>query len=105
MTVSLRFRRLATAASALVMALGLTACGDDATQDPAGGTTTAAADASFPGVITHDKGETTLEAKPERIVALDLSLVGAVVSLERPLVGGIATYRDLAGFPDYFGDA
>ena len=104
--MSLRFRRLATTATALVMALGLTACGDDATtQSSSGGTTSAAADESFPRVITHDKGETTLEAKPERIVALDLSLVGAVVSLERPLVGGIATYRDLAGFPDYFGDA
>lgn len=103
--MSSHLRRLATTATALVMALGLTACGDDATQDAASGTRTAESDADFPRVITHDKGETTLDHKPERIVALDLSLVGAVVSLERPLVGGIATYRDLAGFPDYFGDA
>jgi iron complex transport system substrate-binding protein len=97
MTVS---RRLAMA---LVLTLGLTACGDGTTEQESAGTTQA--DAAFPRVLTHDKGETTLESKPERIVALDLSLVGAVVSLERPLVGGIATYRDLAGFPDYFGDA
>jgi iron complex transport system substrate-binding protein len=100
-----RSRRLVTMTAALAMALGLAACGDGATQDSAGGTSTAGSDASFPRTITHDKGETTLERKPERIVALDLSLVGAVVSLERPLVGGIATYRDLTGFPPYFGDA
>lgn len=101
--MSLRTSRLAMAATALAIVVGLTACGDDTTE--ASGTNAAQADAGFPRVIKHDKGETTLDHKPERIVALDLSLVGAVVSLERPLVGGIATYRDLKGFPPYFGDA
>lgn len=102
--MSLRARKLATAATALAMTVGLTACGNGTTEQESA-STTQAADASFPREITHDKGTTTLESKPERIVALDLSLVGAVVSLERPLVGGIATYRDLTGFPPYFGDA
>lgn len=102
--MSLRARKLAMAATALAMTLGLTACGNGTTEESSA-STTPAADASFPREITHDKGTTTIESKPERIVALDLSLVGAVVSLERPLVGGIATYRDLTGFPPYLGDA
>lgn len=61
--------------------------------------------AGFPRTIDHHQGSTTIEAPPERIVALDNSLVEAVVALERPLVGGIGSYRDQSGFPDYLGDA
>ena len=63
------------------------------------------ADAAFPRTVTHDKGETEIPEQPQRIVALDNSLVEAVVLLERPLVGGISSYRDLKGFPPYLGDA
>jgi iron complex transport system substrate-binding protein len=91
----------AGALAALVLSTGLAACGDSAPADsPAG-----AADEGFPRTITHHKGQTTLDHKPERIVALDLSLVGAVVSLERPLIAGVASYSDITEFPSYLGDA
>ncbi len=50
-------------------------------------------------------GTTEIPEQPERIVALDNSLVEAVVLLDRPLVGGISSYRDQTGFPPYLGDA
>ncbi|WP_243740496.1 iron-siderophore ABC transporter substrate-binding protein [Streptomyces sp. 8K308] len=99
--------RLATLLLSLAMAGALTACGgsedDGAADDPAA--SAGASDAAYPRTITHDKGETVLEARPERIVALDNSLVEAVVTLDGNLVGGISSYRDLGGFPEYLGDA
>jgi len=64
-----------------------------------------AAGSHYPQTITHDKGTTVLPARPQRVVALDNSLVEAVVLLKRPLVGGISSYRDLKGFPPYLGEA
>ena len=96
--------RAAALALAAVSATVLTACGSSASDAaPAADKTTS--DASYPRTITHHKGSTDLSAKPQRIVALDNSLVEAVVLLERPLVGGIASYRDQADFPPYLGDA
>lgn len=96
--------RLARVAALTAAAAILAACGSstDATiaQEQA-----AAPDSSFPRTVTHDKGMTEILQKPQRIVALDNSLVEAVVLLERPLVGGIGSYRDLKGFPPYLGDA
>jgi iron-siderophore transport system substrate-binding protein len=95
-------RRPGIAAAALLAALSLlVACGDD----PAPGPATGGGGEGFPRTITHHKGETVLDHKPERIVALDLSLVGAVVSLERPLVAGVASYSEITEFPSYLGDA
>jgi iron complex transport system substrate-binding protein len=68
-------------------------------------TATKTADSSYPRTITHDKGKTVIPARPQRIVALDNSLVEAVVLLKGPLVGGISSYRDLKGFPAYLGPA
>ncbi|MQA82940.1 MAG: ABC transporter substrate-binding protein [Streptosporangiales bacterium] len=94
-------RRVAVALPALALA-GLTACGGTAGSetDSAG-----SGGSGFPHTVTHHKGETELDHKPKRIVALDNSLVEAVVALDRPLVGGISSYRDLKGFPPYLGDA
>ncbi|MEV0170390.1 iron-siderophore ABC transporter substrate-binding protein [Streptomyces sp. NPDC050803] len=100
-----RFGALALTA---VLAAGLTACGgsDNADTKSADSSTSAAEkSAGFPRTVEHHKGSTELEAKPERIVALDNSLVEAVVALDRPLVGGIGSYRDQKGFPEYLGDA
>lgn len=109
--------RVAAAAVAAALTVGLAACGDDKKDDAgsagasasagtggqaAGGTDKAA---GFPLTITHDKGTTEIKAKPQRIVALDNSLVEAVAALDRPLVGGIGSYRDQKGFPAYLGDA
>lgn len=84
----------------------LTACGSNRDVSAASpgehGTTSGP---SFPRTITHDKGSTEIPERPKRIVALDNSLVEAVVLLERPLVGGISSYRDQSGFPRYLGDA
>jgi iron complex transport system substrate-binding protein len=93
---------LAAAALALVAACGGTS-NDTApqAQQPAA----EQSDAQFPRTITHDKGTTEIPARPERIVALDNSLVEAVVLLDRPLVAGISSYRDQTGFPPYLGDA
>lgn len=94
-------RRLA---APLVVALALLAagCGSSSSdaEQPA-----ADRDAGFPRTIRHHKGTTTIERKPQRIVALDNSLVEAVVLLGRPLVGGISSYRNLKDFPPYLGDA
>jgi iron complex transport system substrate-binding protein len=102
---SLRRTALVVAGLALAAACGGTS--NDAT--PAGQQQAqqqaAQSDTGFPRTITHDKGTTEIPAHPQRIVALDNSLVEAVVLLDRPLVGGISSYRDQKGFPPYLGDA
>ncbi|MBW3639730.1 MAG: iron-siderophore ABC transporter substrate-binding protein [Actinobacteria bacterium] len=95
-------RRTVSAAAA---ALLITACGGTGTQTNAPQDQAGTTNASFPRTITHDKGTTQLPEQPQRIVALDNSLVEAIVLLERPLVGGISSYRDQKGFPPYLGDA
>ncbi|MGW7417618.1 ABC transporter substrate-binding protein [Streptomyces sp. NPDC054863] len=100
--------RMAAAVLTAAMALSLAACGgakEDAADKTAADKPAAASDASFPRTITHDKGKTEITAKPRRVVALDNSLVEAVVALDAPLVGGIGSYRDQKGFPPYLGDA
>ncbi len=103
--------RLRARAALLLVPLALTtaACGgsEPAAETGAGTSSgeSAAADAGFPRDISHHKGTTTIESKPERIVALDNSLVEAVALLDRPLAGGISSYRNLKDFPPYLGDA
>ncbi|MFE9771668.1 ABC transporter substrate-binding protein [Streptomyces sp. NPDC005931] len=98
--------RFAAALLTAALAFSVAACGggsgdDESTADkPA-----AASDAGFPRTVTHDKGKTEVKTKPKRVVALDNSLVEAVVALDAPLVGGIGSYRDQKGFPPYLGDA
>ncbi|MEE6257232.1 ABC transporter substrate-binding protein [Plantactinospora sonchi] len=96
--------RLVVSLTGLTLAVGLSACGssDPGAGGDAGQTGTAA---GWPRTVAHDKGSTEIKAKPQRIVALDNSLVEAVVLLDRPLVGGIASYRNQKTFPDYLGDA
>jgi len=94
--------------TALIVAAGalLAGCGTTSTEKPTSDPSKpAAGGSSFPRTITHDKGTTKIAARPQRIVALDNSLVEAVVLLKQPLVGGISSYRDLKGFPPYLGDA
>jgi iron complex transport system substrate-binding protein len=96
-------RRTVLAAATIAL---LTGCGATANNPaPAPHEGAQHSDAGFPRTITHDKGQTNIPDKPERIVALDNSLVEGVVLLDRPLVGGISSYRDQDGFPDYLGDA
>ncbi|MFD7263859.1 ABC transporter substrate-binding protein [Streptomyces sp. NPDC059874] len=100
--------RFAVAVLTAAMALSLAACGggsDDKKPAAESSKSAAAESAGFPRTITHDKGQTEIKAKPKRVVALDNSLVEAVVALDAPLVGGIGAYRDQKGFPAYLGDA
>jgi iron complex transport system substrate-binding protein len=69
------------------------------------GTAGTSAASPYPRTITHDKGTTTIPARPQRIVALDASLSEAVVLLKRPLVGGISSEGHVRGFPPYLGGA
>lgn len=101
-------RRAALPFALATAAALLSACGSTSTSTEATASSNeppATADASFPRTITHDKGTTEIPEQPQRIVALDNSLVEAVVLLDRPLVGGIGSYRDQEGFPPYLGDA
>ncbi|UQX03972.1 iron-siderophore ABC transporter substrate-binding protein [Streptomyces sp. RerS4] len=99
--------RIAAAALTAALAFSLAACGGGSEEGKASEASAkpAAADAGFPRTITHDKGTTEVKTKPKRVVALDNSLVEAVVALEAPLVGGVGAYRDQKGFPAYLGDA
>ncbi|WP_411112012.1 ABC transporter substrate-binding protein [Streptomyces sp. c-19] len=103
---SRRTRRLGAFVLAAALTAGLTACGGESGEKPAAAASSdAKAEAGFPRTVEHDKGKTELKAKPQRIVALDNSLVEAVVALDRPLVGGIGSYRDQKTFPAHLGDA
>jgi len=117
MAVAARARQLAATASAVVAMMGFAACGAEshdsnastAAQEGTGSTADASAGSAtaqaFPRTVTHHKGETTLEARPERIVALDNSLVEAVLALGGNVVGGICSYRDVTTCPPYLGRA
>lgn len=98
-------RRMAAALFGIVLLVGVAACGGTASDDGSGGGSGGGSDAGFPRTVEHHKGKTELDHKPKKIVALDNSLVEAVVALDRPLIGGISSYRDLKGFPPYLGDA
>lgn len=65
-------RRTALAALAAAVALTLSACGGSATDDDAAGATGGADDA-FPVTIEHIWGETTIDERPERVVALGVT--------------------------------
>lgn len=85
-------------AVATALALSLSACGssgDAAEPTPDDSSVT----------IEHAMGSTTIEGRPERIVALDSSYADATLLLEKELVG-ITTYRSYStDLPDYLGEA
>lgn len=63
--------RLMAAAAALLTPLVLASCGDDANEpETSGGDDTAGSASAFPVTIQHAFGETTIEAKPERIATV-----------------------------------
>ncbi|MFF1509770.1 ABC transporter substrate-binding protein [Streptomyces sp. NPDC058326] len=98
--------RFAAALLTAALAFSVAACGGGKGDDkPAADKPAPASDAGFPRTVTHHKGKTEIKSKPRRVVALDNSLVEAVVALDAPLVGGIGSYRDQKGFPPYLGEA
>lgn len=100
-------RKLGVLLAAVLMMLA-TACQSDAGQsvDPGSndGGTAPAADSGFPRTVEHAMGETTIESKPMRVIALDQSFVDATLSLNTEVIG-YTTYRSITeGLPDYLGD-
>jgi iron complex transport system substrate-binding protein len=103
-----RLRTAGTVLGAVVVAGLVAGCGGSGSASDSAASSsegTAANDSAFPRTLVHHQGETEIEAQPERVVALDNSLVEAIVALDVPLVGGIGSYRDQTGFPPYLGDA
>lgn len=72
--------RALTAAAALT--LTLTACGTG--QEAASAPETASA-SDWPRTITHEAGETTIEALPENIVSTALSVTGTLLAIDAPV--------------------
>ena len=85
---------LATAAALLLSGCGASEADTDSS-----------ASDEFEVTVEHAMGSTTVEGRPERIVALDSSYADATLLLEKELVG-ITTYRGYStDLPDYLGDA
>jgi iron complex transport system substrate-binding protein len=76
----------------LVLLLGAAACGDDdSSSEPDRETTDdAASEDAYPVTITHAHGETVLDAKPERIVTLNVQWTDAVLAMGvKPVAYGL----------------
>ena len=117
MTLARLTRCSVAAASALLLGT-LAACGSDASPSSSAASAAAstpaasaaapsgAADAAgFPRTISHHQGSTEIPAQPQRVVALDNSLVEAALAIGGKVVGGICAYRDQKTCPPYLGEA
>ncbi|MGX5697829.1 ABC transporter substrate-binding protein [Agromyces soli] len=89
--------------AACALVLGLAACQSPVDEPVA--SSSATADDAFPVTIEHAMGETTIEERPVRVVALDPSYVDATLLLGAELVG-YAQYRQdpEQPFAPYLGD-
>lgn len=76
--------------AALAAGLALTGCTATASA-PADSDTSASDDASWPRVIEHALGETTIPAQPTRIVSTSLTLTGTLLAIDAPIVASAAT--------------
>jgi iron complex transport system substrate-binding protein len=98
---STRRRAAALAVSGACALSLLVGCGS-ADSEVASGAAPAAGTGAFPRTISHFRGDTAIEAAPQRIVALDNSYADAVILLESELVG-YTDYRQ-PGLPEYLGE-
>ena len=78
-----RTRRTTALIAAAALALGVTACSSDDSDDNNTGksTGTATESASWPVTVEHTLGSSTIEEKPERIVVLHEAGIDPVLSL------------------------
>ncbi len=88
---------LATLGALLVTA----ACGGTATEQAA--PSAPATDPGFPRTVVHAMGETEIPARPQRVVALDNTLSGAVLLLGTELVGYTTLQAADEPLPSYLG--
>ncbi|GAA4622154.1 Fe2+-enterobactin ABC transporter substrate-binding protein [Cellulomonas oligotrophica] len=95
-------------ALAALAALTLTACTTGATPDPAGTDAAPASDGTWPRTITHELGETVIEAEPLRIVSTSVTLTGILLSIDAPIVASAASTpaetNQNTGFFDWWAD-
>jgi iron complex transport system substrate-binding protein len=94
-----RGRRLLGRVTAVAVLLAAGACGAEA---PAPGGP-ASADGAFPRTVTHAMGETEITQRPQRVVALDNTLSGAVLLLGTELVGYTTLQAADEPLPEYLG--
>ena len=94
-------RLMVLTAAIVVAAFGLAGCGsgaEDNSQSSAGSKVAITDDGNWPKTIEHALGETEIPSSPKRIVALDASVVYAVILLESNVVG-YTQYRATDGIP------
>lgn len=75
-------KALALSATAL-LALTLGACSSDAADS--GPTAGSSSSAEWPRTITHEAGETVIDAQPETIVSTSLSVTGTLLAIDAPV--------------------
>lgn len=90
----MRRSRPLTALAVVTALLGLAACGQSGTSDPA--SSTGSSVGGFPRTIDHAMGQTTINAAPKRVAALDTSFVDAALALETEVVA----FTQYPGFGD-----
>lgn len=90
-------RRVVVAASAAVL-LSVSACSGADDSDEGGAVSQ---DGGFPRTVEHAMGETTIEAEPQTVAALDSSLVDAALALEMEVVASTRYPADSPQLPDY----
>jgi iron complex transport system substrate-binding protein len=100
MPSSTRPLRLRWAAALVVAGFALTACAgtDEPTEQPE---QAAAGETAFPRTIQHAMGETTVEAQPQTVAALDSSYVDAALALETKVVAFTRFPVSGEQLPDY----
>ncbi|MGO3885623.1 MAG: Fe2+-enterobactin ABC transporter substrate-binding protein [Mycetocola sp.] len=79
---------LTATAIAVASALALTACSSGTTDTT---TDTGSAAAAWPRTITHEAGELTLDAEPQRIVSTSVTATGSLLAIGAPVVASAAT--------------
>lgn len=101
-SVKTRILKQLSAAAAGLALLATTSCGAPAApSEPS----TAAGSAGFPLTMEHAMGSATIDAKPQRVVALDGSYIDAALLLGADLVGYVQYRQDPnAPFAPYLGD-
>ncbi len=86
-------RRASAATVAVAAALALAACTASPASTPS--EPSASADAgTWSRTITHELGETTLDAAPERVVSTSITLTGTLLAIDAPVVASAATTPD-----------
>ncbi len=92
------------AAALAVVALALTGCASGGAATSASTPAASASSQGWPRTITHTKGETTINAKPTRIVSTSPTLTGTLLAIGAPVVASAATTpSDITDDKGFFG--